>query len=96
MCSRMTKETINTPEPTTVVAEGKQGDLFTELERSLPPAIARKDVPKILYGVMTAGWLANLDCAGRGPKSFKCGKIVVYTRGALIEWLRAMNEGGAV
>ncbi len=73
----------------------KQGDLFTGMERKLPVCFARVDVAKYFGGMITPGWLANLDCAGKGPKSFKCGKKVVYTTTDFVAWLRSMNDGGA-
>lgn len=68
---------------------------FTHLEETLPTVIARVDIPRYFSGLITVGSMASRDCEGRGPKSFKLGRKVAYTRGALIEWLRAMNEGGA-
>lgn len=67
--------------------------LWTELENSLPPVIARIDVPKFFSGLISHGWMANRDCAGTGPRSFKLGKKVAYTRGDFITWLRSMNGG---
>lgn len=75
--------------------EVAQKEWFTQLEETLPAVIARVDIPKHFSGLVTVGRMATLDCKGRGPKSFKLGRKVAYTRGALIEWLRAMNEGGA-
>lgn len=69
---------------------------FTHLEETLPAVVARVDIPKYFSGLVTVGRMATLDCEGRGPKSFKLGRKVAYTRPDLIEWLRAMNEGGAV
>lgn len=95
MGKKITKEANNTLEPTTAVVDEKQGDLFTELERKLPPAFTRGDVPKFFGSLVTPGWLANLNSDGLGPKSFKCGKKVAYTSKDFVDWLRAMNGGGA-
>lgn len=75
--------------------DGAKKEWFTHLEETLPAVVARVDIPKYFSGLVTVGRMATLDCEGRGPKSFKLGRKVAYTRGALIEWLRAMNEGGA-
>ncbi len=69
------------------------GGWCVELENSLPPVIARVDVPKFFGGLISTGWMANRDCAGTGPRSFKLGKKVAYTRGDFITWLRSMNGG---
>lgn len=89
------KTVANQQEPSTADVDAKQGDLFTRMEGKLPVCMTRVEVAKHFAGMITPGWLANLDCAGRGPKSFKCGKKVVYTTTDFIAWLRAMNEGGA-
>ena len=68
-------------------------DWYAELEKSLPPVIARVDVNKYFSGLITPGTLANRDCEGTGPRSFKLGKKVAYTRGDFIAWLRSMNGG---
>lgn len=75
--------------------DGCNKEWFTHLEETLPAVIARVDIPKYFSGLVTVGRMATLDCEGRGPKSFKLGRKVAYTRPDLIEWLRAMNEGGA-
>ncbi len=95
MGKKITREANNTLEPTTAVVEEKQGDLFTELERKLPLVLTRGDVPKFFGSLVTPGWLANLNCEGLGPKSFKCGKKVAYTSKDFVAWLRSMNGGGA-
>lgn len=53
----------------------------------LPPVIARKEVSKLLGGVISPYTLVNEDGAGRGPKGWKVGNRVVYSTDALIEWL---------
>lgn len=66
-----------------------------ELRKSLPPTIARKDIEKYLGGIISKAYLTSLDSQGKGPKRFKLGKTVCYSRDALVDWLvaRAM-EGG--
>lgn len=75
------------------MAEYQFKDVYEELEQTLPPVIARIDIPKYFSGLVSVGWMANLDCEGKGPASFKLGKKVGYTRGALIAWIRSMNGG---
>lgn len=57
------------------------------LENNLPPVIARKDITKYLGGLISRGYLANLDSQGRGPRSIKTGRRVAYLREDLIAWL---------
>lgn len=66
-------------------------DSFAELERTLPPVIARTEVPRLLGNLISAGRLANLDSEGKGPRRITCGRKVGYTRGDLIAWMRARS-----
>ncbi|NDV27559.1 AlpA family transcriptional regulator [Desulfovibrio sp. JC010] len=63
------------------------------LHKTLPPIIARKDIKIYLGGLISSGYLANLDSQGRGPKSIKSGRRVAYLRGDLISWLENWLQG---
>lgn len=57
------------------------------LERNLPPVIARKDIKLYLSGLISSGYLANLDSKGLGPKAITTKRRVAYLREDLIAWL---------
>lgn len=57
------------------------------LHRTLPPVIARKDIQLHLGGLISSGYLANLDSKGLGPRALKSQRRVAYLREDLIEWL---------
>ena len=57
------------------------------LHRTLPPVIARKDIQLHLGGLISSGYLANLDSQGRGPRTIKSQRRVAYLREDLIAWL---------
>lgn len=57
------------------------------LANNLPPVIARKDISQYLGGLISSGYLANLDSLGKGPTSIKSGRRVAYLREDLIAWL---------
>ncbi|MGE4556088.1 MAG: hypothetical protein AB7D07_04605 [Desulfovibrionaceae bacterium] len=61
-------------------------DLFGLL-KSLPPIVPRKDIDRYLGGIISKGYLANLDSQGKGPRKFRCGRNVGYLREDLIAWL---------
>jgi len=63
-----------------------KADLKT-LEKELPAIIARREISKLLGGIISSQTLANYDCQGKGPKSLKIGKHVTYRREDLLEWL---------
>lgn len=72
---------------------------LTELLKTLPPMIARKDIDRYLGGIISKGYLANLDSKGEGPPKVKIGKNVGYLRRPLVEWLAArggMDMGNGI
>jgi len=63
------------------------------LKNSLPPLVARHDIDKYLGGVVSRGYLQNLDSLGKGPRRIKIGKKVGYLREDLVDWLISRTEG---
>lgn len=61
--------------------------IFEELTKSLPAIIPRAAVPKLLGGLYSAKYLANLNSMGEGPPFIKVGRKVVYRREDLVMWL---------
>lgn len=57
------------------------------LASTLPPLVARRRIGDYLPGIISAGYLANLDSQGLGPRRSKIGAKVVYRREDLIAWL---------
>lgn len=68
---------------------------IAELERTLPPAFARVEVPRLTGGIISAGRLANLDSEGLGPRRFNLGRKIGYTRGDFIAWMRTRSTDAA-
>lgn len=68
---------------------------LAKLEKNLPPVVARKDIDKYLGGLISSGYLANLDSEGVGPESIKSKsqRRVAYLREDLIAWLDTWLEG---
>ena len=57
------------------------------LAGELPPVIARKDVERLLGGIVTRKTLANADARGAGPETaYAVGRNVVYRRESLLDW----------
>ena len=61
---------------------------YDELLSILPPVIPRKDIERLLGGIISREHLANLDCIGQGPPRIEIGKHVGYLRGPFVEWLK--------
>ena len=58
------------------------------LSESLPPIIARKDVAKLTFRLVSAKTMANRDSLGTGPKKrFKMGKEVWYHKQQFIDFI---------
>ena len=65
-----------------------EGMKFSDLLDRLPPLISRRDVPKLLGGIISAKSLANADSRGEGPEARIClGRRVAYPTISLLEWL---------
>ena len=60
-----------------------------KLQETLPPVIARNKITFFLGGLLSKGYMQNLDSTGKGPKRIKIGKRCGYLREDLIEWLRS-------
>ena len=71
---------------------------LSELRRTLPPIVARKKIEHYLGGILSAGYLSNLDSDKKGPPRVKIGRNVGYLRDPLVDWLqsrlRSDDEGG--
>jgi len=65
---------------------------FSSLYRTLPPIVARKEIARYLGGIISKGYLANLDSEGQGPKRIRIGRHVGYLREDLIAWLQARSS----
>jgi len=60
-----------------------------KLQETLPPVISRNKISYYLGGLLSVGYMQNLDSEGKGPKRIKIGKRCGYLREDLIEWLRS-------
>lgn len=50
--------------------------------------VARDEVDRFSGGMVTAKYLANLDCAGKGPEGrVRIGRKIAYPVNLLIRWL---------
>jgi hypothetical protein len=63
-------------------------DLIEKLKEELPIVFARKEIERLLPGVVSSKTLANLSSQGTGPPSYRHGRTVIYNRDSFLEWLR--------
>jgi hypothetical protein len=67
-------------------------DIFDHMGRNWGSEIvARTEIPKFTGGMISAKYLANLDCQGLGPERIKIGRKTGYPligENGLISWLR--------
>jgi hypothetical protein len=66
-------------------------DLST-LSQQLPPIIARNKIDRYLGGLISRGYLENLDSQGKGPRRIRLGRRVGYLREDLIAWLQSRSR----
>ena len=64
-------------------------DRIAEALKDAPEIIARVKVPSLLGGLISKGYLQNLDSAGLGPRRIVLGRRVGYAKKDLIAWLVA-------
>ena len=64
--------------------------IISELEKSLPPVFARKEVGRLTGGLVAPHTLANADAKGEGPAGrLLIGRHTAYNRGDFLTWLKA-------
>lgn len=66
---------------------------LSNLAKDLPPIFGRGDILRLFGGVLSPGFLANLDSQGDGPPRFYLGKRVAYRRDEFLDWLGKRAEG---
>ena len=65
-----------------------QNPIVDLLSERLPPIIARKEVAKLTFGLVSAKTMANRDSLGTGPKNrFKMGKEIWYHKKEFIDFV---------
>lgn len=64
-------------------------DRLTDALKNAPEIIPRKAVPALLGGLISRGYLQNLDCKGLGPRRIMIGRRCAYLKADLIAWLIA-------
>ena len=63
--------------------------IINDLEKSLPPAFARKEVGRLTGGLVAPHTLANADAKGTGPAGrILIGRHTAYSREDFLAWLR--------
>lgn len=68
-------------------------ELLELLAERLPPVVARKDVERVLGGVIAAQTLNNADAKGEGPEvAYRVGRSVVYRTDSLLAWIASKFE----
>ena len=65
-------------------------DVFDEMADSWPSEIiARTEIKVFTGGLISPGYIANLDSQGKGPIGrFKVGRKTSYRKKSLVDWLR--------
>ena len=62
-------------------------DLIEKLKEELPLVFARKEIDRLLPGLISSKSLANLSSQGKGPPSYHHGRTVIYDRDDFLHWL---------
>ncbi len=82
-----------------VFAGGKKTDpavlrVFEDMAKAWgSPVVVRDKVPAMTGGMISTGYLANLDCRGEGPpEKIRCGRKIAYPLRSFIPWLMSRAE----
>jgi hypothetical protein len=70
---------------------GYMDSRIAEALKEAPELIPRTKAPALLGGLISRGYLQNLDSKGLGPRKIMIGRRVVYLKLDLIEWLVARS-----
>jgi hypothetical protein len=62
--------------------------IINKLRETMPPAFVRKEIPRLLGGILTVGTIANLDAAKQGPPKLRLKRHVVYEKDSFLEWFK--------
>lgn len=66
---------------------GAMDNRIAEALEKVPEIIPRTKVPALLGGLLSRGYLQNLDSKGLGPRRIMLGRRCVYFKVDLIAWL---------
>lgn len=73
--------------------KSKIEEYFNAIIEKWPSAVVSRDQIEVFSGgIISPGRMANLDCLGQGPESFRSGRKRVYPVKPLIEWLIGRSE----
>lgn len=68
-------------------------DLSALAEKWSSAFVARSEIGKFTGGLISSGYLANLDSLGLGPKGrIRVGRRVAYPVSEIVKWLEARAE----
>jgi len=71
----------------------KKIDLSSLSEKWPSSHVARKEISKFSGGIITPGYLSNLDSQGQGPSGrIQIGRQIIYPVKSLIRWLEARSK----
>jgi hypothetical protein len=66
--------------------------IINKLKESMPPVFTRKELPKLLGGILTVGHICNLDSSQQGPPRMRLKRHVIYERDSFLEWFKLYLE----
>lgn len=67
---------------------------FSAMAEKWPSShVSRDKIGEFSGGVITPGYLANLDSSKKGPpEKVRCGRKIVYPVASFVRWLEARSE----
>ena len=65
---------------------------LSELRDALPEIVPHCRIDELLGGIISRGYLANLNSEGKGPERFRIGRKTCYKRDILVSWLEGRAQ----
>lgn len=62
-------------------------EIIEVLRAKLPDFFPRSRVEELTNGLLSKGWMYNLERANKGPRAHRMGRQVCYMRDEFVDWL---------
>ncbi len=68
-------------------------EVLETIRENMPDMFMRKDIEKVLYGILSPKTLATLESKKCGPSTYRAGKRTVYMKKTFLPWLEQYYKG---
>lgn len=62
-------------------------EIIEVLRGKLPDFFPRSRIEELTNGLLSKGWMYNLERANKGPRAHRMGRQIYYMRDEFVDWL---------